>query len=115
MRLLTFQDDSKRLRVGALAGNEKIVDLAAACALYLREVENETAYYPVAGALVPADMRAFFAGGDRSLGTAQAALRYVMEEQPPVTGQVLIALFSLPSKNRHGTWHRFSPSVLPTR
>ncbi|HXP47280.1 MAG TPA: fumarylacetoacetate hydrolase family protein [Terriglobales bacterium] len=86
MRLVTFEDDSKRLRVGALAGNEKIVDLTAACALYLREVENETAYRQLAGALAPADMRAFFAGGDRSLGTARAALRYVMEEPPPVTG-----------------------------
>jgi len=82
MRLVTFQDDSQRLRVGALAGNEKIVDLTAACALYFRELENETA----SDALVPTDMRAFFAGGDRSLGTARAALRYVLEKQPPVTG-----------------------------
>ena len=36
MRLVTFQDDNKRLRVGALAGDEKLADLTAACALYLR-------------------------------------------------------------------------------
>ncbi len=86
MRLVTFQDDSQRLHVGALAGEEKIADLTAACALYLREVENETAHYPLADGLVPADMRAFFAGGDRSLDMARAALRYVLEKRPPVTG-----------------------------
>jgi 2-keto-4-pentenoate hydratase/2-oxohepta-3-ene-1,7-dioic acid hydratase in catechol pathway len=99
MRLVTFQDDSKRFHVGALAhpstptsgapasaDKAQIVDLTAACALYLREVEKETAYYPLAEARVPADMRAFFAGGDRSLGTARTALRYVQAKQPPVMG-----------------------------
>ncbi|HYN14379.1 MAG TPA: fumarylacetoacetate hydrolase family protein [Terriglobales bacterium] len=86
MRLVTFQDDSQRRRVGALASDAQIADLTAACALYLREVEDETAYHPLAEVCVPPDMQAFFAGGGRSLGTARAALHYVMEKQPPVTG-----------------------------
>jgi len=79
MRLVTFLDRNGRSRLGALAGNDKIADLAAACALYMRELENEPAY------VAPADMRALFAGGGRALGVAQAALRYVMEEQRATT------------------------------
>jgi 2-keto-4-pentenoate hydratase/2-oxohepta-3-ene-1,7-dioic acid hydratase in catechol pathway len=86
MRLVTFQDDRGRLHVGALAGDERVADLTAACALYLREVENEAAYERLAEARVPADMRAFFAGGDHNLGMARAALRYATEQPPTVKG-----------------------------
>jgi len=86
MRLVTFEDDRQRLQVGALAGEDRIADLRAACALYLREVEHEAAYSALAEVRVPPDMRAFFAGGDRSLETASAALRYVQSKLSPVTG-----------------------------
>ncbi len=86
MRLVTFQDSAKRSRIGALRDDGQVVDLTTACALYLREVEDEPAFYALAEVRVPPNMRAFFEGGDRSLGTARAALRYASEQQPPVTG-----------------------------
>lgn len=79
MRLITFEDSVRRSRVGALAGNEgSIVDLNLACALYLRDVENEGAFYTLADALVPAKMRDLFRGGDTSLETARKVLDYVL-------------------------------------
>ncbi len=86
MRLVTFQDSAKRSRIGALRDDGQVVDLTTACALYLREAEDESAFYALAEARVPPNMRAFFEGGDRSLATARAALRYVSEKQAPVTG-----------------------------
>jgi 2-keto-4-pentenoate hydratase/2-oxohepta-3-ene-1,7-dioic acid hydratase in catechol pathway len=86
MRLVTFQDVVKRTRIGAVVEAGQIVDLTTACALYLREVENEPAYYALAETRVPPDMRAFFAGGDHSLDLARMALHHVTPKQPPVTG-----------------------------
>jgi 2-keto-4-pentenoate hydratase/2-oxohepta-3-ene-1,7-dioic acid hydratase in catechol pathway len=86
MRLVTFQDSARRSRIGALRDDGQVVDLTTACALYLREAEDESAFYALAEVRVPPNMRAFFEGGDRSLSTARAALRYVSAKQPPVTG-----------------------------
>ena len=58
------------------------MDLNLAYALYLRDVENEPAYYRVADARVPADMRALFEGGDKSLDAARAAVKHVTERGP---------------------------------
>jgi len=80
MRLITFEDPVRRSRVGALAADGKIVDLNLACASYLREVENEDAFYRLAAALVPPNMRELFAGGDTSLEAARKALEYVLEQ-----------------------------------
>jgi 2-keto-4-pentenoate hydratase/2-oxohepta-3-ene-1,7-dioic acid hydratase in catechol pathway len=78
MRLITFEDSVRRSRVGALASDGRIIDLNAACSLYLREVENEGAFCRLADALVPANMRELFAGGDTSLEAAHKALGYVL-------------------------------------
>jgi 2-keto-4-pentenoate hydratase/2-oxohepta-3-ene-1,7-dioic acid hydratase in catechol pathway len=78
MRLITFEDSVRRSRVGALAADGRIVDLNAACSLYLREVENENAFCRLADALVPSNMRELFAGGDTSLEAAHKALGYVL-------------------------------------
>ncbi len=79
MRLVTFETKERRSRIGALAGTDgRIVDLNAACALYLKERENEQAYERMADALVPADMRALFEGGDASIDVARKALQYVL-------------------------------------
>lgn len=77
MRLVTFQDPSRRLRIGALTPQSHLVDLNAACALYLRDVEGEPAFCRLADARVPPDMREFFEGGDRSLDAARQAFEEV--------------------------------------
>jgi 2-keto-4-pentenoate hydratase/2-oxohepta-3-ene-1,7-dioic acid hydratase in catechol pathway len=76
MKLVTFDDPGRHSRIGALANNGSIVDLTSACALYLRDVEGEAAFYRLADALVPPDMRALFRGGDTSLEAAHKAFDY---------------------------------------
>jgi 2-keto-4-pentenoate hydratase/2-oxohepta-3-ene-1,7-dioic acid hydratase in catechol pathway len=76
MRLVTFQDPARRSRIGAVAGDGQIIDLNSACALYLRDVEHESAFLRLADALVPSDMRALFEGGDTSLEAAQKAFAH---------------------------------------
>ena len=79
MRLVTFEDPLRRSRIGAVATDGHIIDLNAACALYLREVEHETAFYRLADALVPANMRALFEGGDTSLEAAHKAFLHAQK------------------------------------
>src|SRR5438477_9345228 len=79
MRLVTFEDPVRQSRVGALTTDGRIIDLHSACALYLREVENESAYERLADALVPANMRALFEGGDTSLEAAQKAFDFTVQ------------------------------------
>ncbi len=81
MRLITFEDSVRRSRTGALAPDGRIVDLNSACALYLRDVENEGAFYRLADVLVPPNMRELFAGGDTSLEAARKALDHVLESE----------------------------------
>lgn len=78
MRLVTFEDPVRQSRIGALVPDGRIVDLHSACALYLRDVEHESAFYRLAEALVPPNMRALFLGGDTSLEAARKALDYVL-------------------------------------
>jgi 2-keto-4-pentenoate hydratase/2-oxohepta-3-ene-1,7-dioic acid hydratase in catechol pathway len=79
MRLVTFEDSVRRYRIGAVTADERIVDLHSACALYLRDVEKESAFYRLADALVPPDMLALFKGGDTSLEAARKALDFVLQ------------------------------------
>jgi 2-keto-4-pentenoate hydratase/2-oxohepta-3-ene-1,7-dioic acid hydratase in catechol pathway len=78
MRLITFEDSVRRSRVGALTSDGRIVDLNSACALYLRDVEDEGAFYRLADALVPPNMRDLLSGGDTSLEAAHKALDHAM-------------------------------------
>jgi 2-keto-4-pentenoate hydratase/2-oxohepta-3-ene-1,7-dioic acid hydratase in catechol pathway len=78
MRLITFEDSVRRSRVGALTPDGRIVDLNSACALYLRDVEDEGAFYRLADALVPPSMLDLFSGGDTSLEAAHKALDHAM-------------------------------------
>jgi 2-keto-4-pentenoate hydratase/2-oxohepta-3-ene-1,7-dioic acid hydratase in catechol pathway len=82
MRLVTFEDPVRQERIGALAADERVVDLNSACALYLRDVEHESAFYRLAAALVPANMLELFRGGDTSLEAARKALDYVLQHEP---------------------------------
>jgi 2-keto-4-pentenoate hydratase/2-oxohepta-3-ene-1,7-dioic acid hydratase in catechol pathway len=79
MRLITFEDSLRRSRTGALAPDGRVVDLNSAGAVYLRDVENEGAFYRLADALVPPNMRELFAGGDTSLEAARKALDHALE------------------------------------
>ncbi len=54
MRLVTFHHSGRGDRVGAVASDGSIVDLNAAYALYLRNVQGEGAFYALADARVPA-------------------------------------------------------------
>src|SRR5712664_2728785 len=82
MKLLTFNWGAREDRVGAVAANGSIVDLNTAYALYLQNVEQEGAFYALADARVPADMRGLFENGDRGLDAARAALDYALKEGP---------------------------------
>jgi len=82
MKLVSFENAARQSRIGAFidgskTGEDKIVDLHTACALYLRDIEGEAIFYRMADALVPPDMRALFRGGDTSLEAAHKALDYV--------------------------------------
>jgi len=78
MRLVTFEDPARQFRVGAVTPDGRIVDLHTACALYLRDVEAEDAFYRLADALVPHNMQALFRGGDTSLKVVRKALDYAL-------------------------------------
>src|SRR5215475_10381505 len=76
MKLVTFDDPARQTRIGAALSDGRIVDLHSACALYLRDVEGESAFYRLADALVPPNMLALFKGGDTSLEAAHKAFEH---------------------------------------
>src|SRR5437773_2366335 len=86
MRLVTFETPAKQSRIGAMTTDDRVVDLHSACALYLRDVENESAFYRLAEALVPPEMRALFEGGDTSLEAAHKAFDYVLQQDGGAPG-----------------------------
>jgi 2-keto-4-pentenoate hydratase/2-oxohepta-3-ene-1,7-dioic acid hydratase in catechol pathway len=99
MRLVTFETAERRSRIGALTGDsERIFDLNAACALYLKEHEKEQAYQRMSNALVPAEMRALFEGGDTSLEMARKALEYAVARGSRVSGAHGEAISYAPSE-----------------
>src|SRR4029077_6140473 len=63
-----------------------IVDLNAAYARFLRNVEREGAFYALADARVPSNMRGLFENGDRGLEAARAAFEYATKEGPAMKG-----------------------------
>ena len=86
MKLVTFNHSARDDRIGAIAPDGSIIDLNTAYALYLRNVENERAFYALADARVPADMRGLFENGDRGLEAARQALEYAVKEGPGALG-----------------------------
>ena len=74
MRLVTFEPTPHRPRIGAYGSGLRIIDLNLAYALYLRDVEKEANFYALADGRVPADMRALFEGGDKSLDRVRASI-----------------------------------------
>jgi len=86
MRLVTFENAFKQSRIGAVVSETRIVDLHTAFAQYLRDVEREAAFYRLADALVPPDMRALFQGGNTSLEAARKAFEYAVEQGQETVG-----------------------------
>ena len=77
MKLVTFENAARHSRIGAMIDHDRIVDLSAACALYLHDALAEANSERAAAAVAPTDMRALFGGGDASLDVARKALDYV--------------------------------------
>src|SRR6266849_6696384 len=86
MRLVTFENPVQHSRIGAVTADGRIVDLNSACALHLKEKQQEGAYERLADTLVPANMRALFAGGDTSLNAARNALEFALQQRSDVSG-----------------------------
>jgi len=86
MRLVTFQARPASSRIGALTADGRVADLTAAFALFLRDMEKESAFDCLAEPRVPPDMQMLFAGGDKGLGAARAALDYVLAQGEQVRG-----------------------------
>jgi 2-keto-4-pentenoate hydratase/2-oxohepta-3-ene-1,7-dioic acid hydratase in catechol pathway len=86
MKLLTFHGVTREERIGALAAEGWIVDLNAAYARFLSNVEREGTSYALADARVPSNMRGLFEHGDRGLDAARAAFEYATKEGPEMTG-----------------------------
>jgi len=93
MRLVTFENPVRQPRIGALTPQHRIADLNSACAIYLRDVESESAYQRLADALVPPNMRALFEGGDTSLEAAHKAFDYALHLENDATGPRGEAIF----------------------
>jgi 2-keto-4-pentenoate hydratase/2-oxohepta-3-ene-1,7-dioic acid hydratase in catechol pathway len=86
MKLVTFHGASRGDRIGALAEDGWIVDLNAAYAHFLKHAAHESAFYPLADARVPSNMRALFENGDRGLDAARSAFEYAVKEGSGMKG-----------------------------
>ncbi|MGH9499784.1 MAG: fumarylacetoacetate hydrolase family protein [Terriglobales bacterium] len=101
----------RRSRIGAVTSDDRVVDLNSACALYLRDVEHESAFYRLADALVPPNMLALFQGGDTGLEAARKAFDYAQQNDAAsgprgepvtyVTGEVTLKAPIVPRKFFH--------------
>ena len=86
MKLVTFHGQSRGDGIGALSAEGWIVDLNAAYASYLKNVEREGAFYALADARVSSNMRGLFENGDRGLDAARTAFEYALKEGPEMKG-----------------------------
>jgi 2-keto-4-pentenoate hydratase/2-oxohepta-3-ene-1,7-dioic acid hydratase in catechol pathway len=86
MKLVTFENSVRQSRIGATTRDGRIVDLNSAAALYLRDVRQKGAYTRLADALVPANMRALFEGGDTSLDAARRAFEHALDQKSNAVG-----------------------------
>ena len=79
MRLITFENPLKQLRVGGVTEEGRAVDLNSAYKVYLRDVQKQGNWERLADAVVPSEMRQLFEGGDASLDAARTALNHATE------------------------------------
>lgn len=85
MRLVTFTRQPGQRRIGARDA-DRIIDLCAATAAYLRDNQHEPAYARLAKAYVPPDMRLLFCGGDTSLDMARRAIDFARTKDEDLCG-----------------------------
>jgi acylpyruvate hydrolase len=81
MKLVTFKHRDQE-RIGAADKNDRIVDLLAAHALYLRETENQPHPEQLAVVTLGNDMVDFLRRGGAALDGARKALAHVAEKSP---------------------------------
>src|SRR5258707_14356242 len=86
MRLVSFENSVGQGRIGAVTPDGRIVDLNSTCGLYLRDVEGAEACTRLSDAIVPADMRGLFEGGDTSLEAARKGLDHELDQPSPLLG-----------------------------
>src|SRR5258708_20720754 len=86
MRLVSFENSVGQRRIGAVTPDGRIVDLNSASVLYLRNLEGAEACARLGEAIVPADMRGLFEGGDTSLEAAPKGFDHVLDQAGPVPG-----------------------------
>ncbi len=104
MKLATFVIKGVKGRqplIGALLGQDRMVSLLPAAALYLREREKEKDPYGIAAQLIPGDMAAFLRKGNSARALARRTLRAVSAwqkaEKKALTGlRKEPLIFSLP-------------------
>jgi 2-keto-4-pentenoate hydratase/2-oxohepta-3-ene-1,7-dioic acid hydratase in catechol pathway len=77
MRLVTYTFRGTT-RLGALLGDDDVIDLNRACALH-RADRGERRARAIADFLVPADMTGFLAAGDPAMDAARAALAFAQD------------------------------------
>src|SRR5260370_24554915 len=87
MRLGSFGNSVGQGRSGAVTPDGRIVDLNSTCGLYLRDVEGAEACARLSDAIVPADMRGLFEGGDTSLEPSRKGFDHVLDQASPVLGE----------------------------
>ncbi len=86
MKLVTFEDTSKRRRVGARTPAGDIVDLTAAYGLYLRDVEKQKDAQRAAERLVPYNMRKLFMEGESAMEAVRRGYDYALKSGPQAIG-----------------------------
>ncbi len=86
MKLVTFEDISKRRRVGARTPSGDIVDLTAAYGLYLRDVEEQKDAQRAAERFLPHNMRKVFMEGDKAMDAARRGYDYALKRGPQSLG-----------------------------
>ncbi len=69
-------------RVGAMIGDDEIVDLSRACAKLLASRDGEAHARELAAVLVPADLQRFIERGDAGLDLARQALEHIQQCAP---------------------------------
>jgi 2-keto-4-pentenoate hydratase/2-oxohepta-3-ene-1,7-dioic acid hydratase in catechol pathway len=80
MKLVTFSlKECRTHRIGVVIGENRVIDLNAGYALYLKDVENELRATTLADALMPNSMLEFLDGGRKSIDRARATVKYVEE------------------------------------
>ncbi len=84
MKLVTFEDVSKRRRIGARTPAGEIADLTAAYAFYLAQAEKRQDAQAAAEKHVPPNMRKLFMEG--ALEDARKAFEYVLRQGPEAQG-----------------------------